>query len=151
MATNWQLIRRLVDSALDACESLDRLEITDNERSVLSTVDGKSAATVWDALQSAITFPENVRYTVIRGRGQLCDAAPFVQPLSRVLQQVGALVAELVGAQQLQAPVKGADPYWPEREQSIAAAVEDLALWYENYLVPVIGEALANARSSGRS
>lgn len=68
-----------------------------------------------------------------------------------MLQQVGALAAELVGAKQLHAPVKGADPYRPESEQSMAAAVEELAAWYEQYLVPRVQEALASARSTGRS
>lgn len=147
MATDWKLVRRLVNSALDACEALDQLEITDEERSAtIRTVDGQEAGTVWDALQSAHTAPENVRYIVIRGRGQLGDAAPFVQPVSRVMQQVGALAAEIVGAQQLQVPIKRIDPYSPEREQSLESAIENLASWYESHLVPTVESALAHAR-----
>src|SRR5690606_40708244 len=152
MTTDWQLVRRLLNSALDACEALDRLEITDDERGVvMPTADGACAASVWDALQSAHIAPENMRYSVIRGRGQLGDAALFVQPVSRVLLQVGALAAELIGAQQLRAPVKGLDPYSPESVQSMASAVEDLAAWYERYLVPNVEEAVTRARSDAQS
>lgn|SRR5690554_6775904 len=148
MATDWKLVRRLVSSALDACEALDQLGITDDERSAtIRTVDGQEAGTVWDALQSAHTAPENVRYMVIRGRGQLGDSAPFVQPVSRVLYQVGSLAAELVGAQQLQAPIKGIDPYAPGREQSLESVIENLAAWYESHLVSNVEDALARVRS----
>ena len=152
MATDWKLVRRLVNSALDACEALDQLEITDDERSALiRTRDGQMAGSVWDALQSAHIFPENVRYMVIRGRGQLGDSAPFVQPVSRVLQQVGSLAAELVGSQLLQVPVKGIDPYSPERDQSLESAIENLAAWYESHLVPNVENALAHARGGDPS
>lgn len=152
MATDWKLVRRLVNSALDACEALDQLEITDDERSArIRTTDGQMAGSVWDALQSAHIFPENVRYMVIRGRGQLGDSAPFVQPVSRVLQQVGSLAAELVGSQQLQVPVKGIDPYSPERAQSLESAIENLAAWYESHLVPNVENALAHARGDDPS
>lgn len=152
MPTDWNLIRELVNSALDACEALDRLEITDDERSAtIRTEHGQFSGSVWDALQSAHTFPENVRYMVIRGRGQLDDSAPFVQPVSRMLQQVGSLAAELVGAQQLQVPVKGIDPYSPERGQSIESAIQNLAEWYESHLVPNIEGALARTRDGNHS
>ena len=152
MATDWKLLRRLVNSALDACEALDQLEITDEERSAtIRTVDGQEAGTVWDALQSAHTAPENVRYMVIRGRGQLGDSAPFVQPVSRVLQQVGSLAAELVGAQKLQVPIKGIDPFAPRKEQSLESAIENLSAWYERYLVSNVEGALASARDDDHS
>lgn len=152
MATDWKLVRRLVNSALDACEALDHLEITDDERSTaVRAANGQTAGTVWDALQSAHIFPENVRYMVIRGRGQLGDSAPFVQPVSRVLQQTGLLAAELVGSQQLQVPIKGIDPYSPEREQSLESVIENLATWYESHLVPNVEIALANARGGDHS
>lgn len=152
MATDWKLLRRLVNSALDACEALDQLEITDDERSTaVRAANGQTAGTVWDALQSAHFFPENVRYMVIRGREQLGDSAPFVQPVSRVLQQTGLLAAELVGSQQLQVPIKGIDPYSPEREQSLESVIESLAAWYESHLVPNLESALANARGGEKS
>lgn len=110
MATDWKLIRRLVNSALDACESLDTLKIREQEHGVHLTGHGSPVSSVFDALQSAHVFPESVRYALIRARGHLGDAPPFVQPISRVLQQVGAVCAELVGAEQLTTPVKGIDP-----------------------------------------
>ena len=85
------------------------------------------------------------------GIWSLDDSAPFVQPVSRVLQQVGSLAAELVGAQQLQVPVKGIDPYSPERGQSIESAIQNLAEWYESHLVPNIEGALARTRDGNHS
>lgn len=152
MATDWKLVRRLVNSALDACEALDQLEIMDEERSAtIRTVGGQEAGTVWDALQSAHTAPENVRYMVIRGRGQLGDSVPFVQPVSRVLQQVGSLAAELVGAQQLRVPIEGLDPYAPGKEQSLESAIENLSAWYESHLVSNVEDAVASVRDEDHS
>lgn len=147
MATDWKLVRRLLNSALDACEALDQLKITDAERGAsIRTADGEVAGSISDVLESAHIFPENVRYMVIRGRGQLGDSAPFVQPVSRVLQQVGALAAELVGSQKLQVPIKGIDLYSPGREQSLESTIENLASWYESHLVPTVESAVAHAR-----
>lgn len=144
MTTDWQLIRKLVNSTLDACEAIDRMDISDQERAVLmGGIAGEQGPTVWDGLQSA----ENLRYSVIRGRGQLDDAAPFVQPVSRVLQQMGMLAAELVGAEQLHIPLKGLDPYRPDSSTTLATEVENLAQWYEAFLVPGIEEVLNKARN----
>ena len=147
MTTDWQLIRKLVNSTLDACEAIDRMDISDQERAVLvGGIAGEQGPTVWDSLQSAYIAPENLRYSVIRGRAQLDDAAPFVQPVSRVLQQMGMLAAELVGAEQLHTPLKGLDPYRPDSSTTLATEVENLAQWYEVFLRPGIESALEKAR-----
>jgi len=147
MSTDWQLIRNLINSTLDACEAIDQMNISDQERVVLmGGVAGEQGPTVWDGLQSAYIAPENLRYSVIRGRGQLDDAAPFVQAVSRVLQQIGMLAAELEGAEQLHTPLKGLDPYGPDSSTTLATEVENLAQWYEAFLVPGIEQALTQAR-----
>ena len=151
MSTDWQLIRKLVNSTLDACEAIDRMNICDQERAVLmGDIAGEQRPTVWDGLQSAYIAPENLRYSVIRGRGQLDDATPFVQPVSRVLQQMGMLAAELVGAEQLHTPLKGLDPYRPDSLTTLAAEVENLAQWYEKFFVPGVESALDKARTEER-
>lgn len=147
MSTDWQLIRKLINSTLDACEAIDRMDISDQERAVLmGGIAGEQGPTVWDGLQSAYIAPENLRYSVIRGRGRLDDVSPFIQPVSRILQQMGLLAAELVGAEQLQTPLKGLDPYRPDNSTAIAVEVENLAQWYKTFLVPEIEQALSQAR-----
>ncbi len=124
------------------------MNVSDQERAVLmGGIAGEQGPTVWDGLQSAYIAPENLRYSVIRGRGQLDDAAPFVQPVSRVLQQMGMLAAELVGAEQLHIPLKGLDPYRPDSSTTLETEVENLAQWYEAFLVPGIEEVLNKARN----
>lgn len=147
MASDWVLIRRLMNAVLDACEQVDELEIREDERDVMLTRDGEPVASVWDALVSAHTYPESVRYELIRARGQLGEAGAYVQPLSRVLQEVGSLCAELVNAERVRTPVQGANPRRPDDERSIADSVEQLARWYEEHLVPLVRQGLAEQRS----
>jgi hypothetical protein len=65
MKTDWNLIRELMNSVIDACEKIEKLDLTTLE---LDTPLSTAPANVFDALQSSWTYPENVRYDVIRAR-----------------------------------------------------------------------------------
>jgi hypothetical protein len=147
--TNWRLIRKLMNSALDACEALDALDIGEVEHDALLTKGDQPLCSVSDALHSTHAYPEALRYAIIRARGQLADAEPFVPPLARVLQQAGLACAELVGAQQLHAPVRGADPRKPDEDSTIAGMTVALANWYADHLTPLMTEAITHHRAAG--
>jgi hypothetical protein len=153
MATDWKLVRRLVNSAIDACEALDQLDVKCEERGIKTrTAEGvETQPIVWDWLQSAHVYPENVRYQVIRGRGELNDAAPYVEPISRIIQQVGELASELVGAQELHTPLKQSDHNELDSPQTLADAVEGIIIWYEKLMIPNLRDALTEARDTKNS
>ena len=141
MPTDWSLVRAVMAAAIDACEAAERLELRPEDRG-LRTASGSS---VWDVLTSAWTFPESVRYTVIRTRHDLHDDAPYVPELGRPLVAVAAVCAELVGAIQLDAVPEASArrPLLTVRQQ-----VEGLAAWYREQMAPQLRYA-AETRTAG--
>jgi hypothetical protein len=54
MKTDWQLIRELMNSVIDACEAVENLDIADDERGAPLTA---TPANVRDAIQSSCDLP----------------------------------------------------------------------------------------------
>lgn len=65
METDWNTIRRMMNAAIDACERIERSGYNENDRDATISVNGQ-AVSVQDLLVSAWTYPENVRYQIIR-------------------------------------------------------------------------------------
>jgi hypothetical protein len=123
MATDWELIRELMAATIDACEATERLGVRETDRPLLTG----TGANVFDVMTSAWTYPENVRYAVVRARHELSDDAPYRPELARVLTEVGAVCAELVGAQRL-------DEASANRTKSVRQTVQALVRWYRDQM-----------------
>ena len=132
MATDWALVRELMAATIDACEAAERLDLQGRDRA-LPTGTG---ASVGDALTSAWTYPENVRYAVIRARHAAGDDAPYRPELARALAEAALVCGELVGAASLDAEPAGGGP-------SIRRRVQSLAGWYRGAMVEQLGRAAA--------
>lgn len=130
MATDWALIRELMNAAIDACEAAEGLQLREQDRGLPTGSDG---VVVWEVLTSAWTYPENTRYAVIRARHRLRDDAPYRPEFARVLQEVAGVCTELVGASRLDAP--GPDAEGAVATPSIRALVQQLARWYPEHMV----------------
>ena len=134
MATDWALVRTVMAAAIDACEAAERLGIGERDRA-LPTGTG---ASVSDVLTSAWTYPENVKYEVVRARHRLGDDAPYRPELARAIRGAAAACAELVGATRL-------DDEVPDDGESggrpIRAKMERLAAWYREQMVPQLERA----------
>lgn len=139
MATDWALIREIMTAAIDACEASEHLGLSEEDRSLPTGTDG---VVVWDVWTSAWTYPENLRYSVIRARHRLGDDAPYRPELARVLREVGAVCAELVGAKRLDAPL-GADG----RAGSIRTMVQGLPQWYGEQMVPQLSRVASGKQN----
>lgn len=70
-----------------------------------------TGANVFDVMTSALTYPENMRYAVVQARHELRDDAPHRPELARVLTEMGAVCAEMVGAE----PGRSFEPVRAER------------------------------------
>ncbi len=119
MATDWTLVRGLMAAAIDACEAAERLGVRESDRPLLTG----TGASVFDVMTSAWTYPENVRYAVVRARHALSDGAPYRPELARALAEAAKVCSELVGATHLdEAPAAGGKP--------LRATIRSLARWY---------------------
>ena len=137
MATDWSLVRELMNAAIDACEAAERLGLREADRGLRTS----SGATVWDVMTSAWTYPENVRYAVIRARHDVGDDAPYRPELARPIVAAAAVCAELVGATKLDSTP---DPKTRSSE-TIRQEIEALTGWYRRHMVEQLGQA-ARAR-----
>jgi hypothetical protein len=137
MTTDWALVRTLMDAAISACEQVDRLGLKESDR-MLPT--GTGNVVVWDVMTSAWTYPENVRYDVVRARHRLGEDAAYPPECARVLREAASVCAELVGASRLdEAAAAGGDQ---AARRSIRALVEGLAVWYRDQMVPQLTRAV---------
>ncbi|GAB2586727.1 hypothetical protein ISP15_11565 [Dyella jejuensis] len=76
MATDWKLIREVLDTVIDSCERLERNGYTGQHRDISIDV-GESSVSVCDFMVSAWTLPENVLYQIIRQRTKAQNARLF--------------------------------------------------------------------------
>lgn len=130
MKTDWQLIRELMNSVIDACEAVETLDITEDER---STPLAANPANVWDAIQSSWIYPENIQYEVIRIRHELENDKHYTPEAARALVNAAKVCAELIEAGE-------AHP--------IQYPVKRLAQWYPNHMVSQVTNAIETKRKS---
>ena len=130
MTTDWQLIRALMNSVIDACEAVENLNVTDEERTIpLAT----NPANVWDTIQSSWIYPENVQYEIIRIRHERGNDKHYTPESARALVNAAKVCAELIGAGEAQA---------------IQQPVQNLSQWYVAHMVPQVTNAIETKRKS---
>lgn len=141
MSTDWELIRNLMNAALDACQTVDRLNIDLNDHAKTTEVNGQNVS-VSDFLQSAHTYPEALRYSIIRSRHDLGDDTPYTPETARILVNVAKACAELIDARELNIATTGVHPQLTAKTQSIRQEVDGLARWYGEHFSPRLTEIL---------
>lgn len=140
MKSDWTLIRETMNAAIDACERIEALNLSENELAA----SGVDQASVWEFLQSAWIYPENASYVVIRARHQLGEDKPFTPELARVLLGVARFCSELIGAEKLDATVSKTNPHASNSEESIRELAQQLQRWYKEYFVSGVTSALSS-------
>ncbi len=130
MPTDWDLVRALMASAIDACEAFEALDIQDHERDATAEV-GAHRVSVSDALTSAWVLPERLRCQIVHARHKARADAPHVPDAARVLVHMAQACAELIGA-------KNAAP----AAEECRAAMR----WYSDHAVPLVNDAIVARR-----
>lgn len=74
MKTDWNVVRNLMNAAIDACERIEASGYVEADRDAVIDIAGQEVS-VHDLLVSAWTYPEKLRYQIIRERhdaGSIC-------------------------------------------------------------------------------
>ncbi|CAN7736007.1 hypothetical protein LJR029_004977 [Caballeronia sp. LjRoot29] len=129
METDWQLVREVLNAAIDSCERLELSGYVEERRGRSVAVNGQPVS-VQEFLVSAWTLPENTRYAVIRQRHEKGLDSPYVPESARIIMAVAAACAELVGA--------GKNPPGGDQMQAMAD-------WYRNHFDPNVKRAIASS------
>ena len=131
MKTDWELVRAVMADAIDACERLEELGLSEGDREAAVTVEGRQVS-VFDILTSAWTYPETLRYQIIRQRHEMAIDQPYVPEAARILVNVAQVCAELIGSG---APAPGDD------------MCRKMTLWYRDYAAPLAERAIRECRA----
>ena len=138
--TDWKAIRTLMNAAIDACEAVSGLGISDEERDAVAWRKDGVEVSVGDFLASGWTHPENVELELVRARHELDADAPYVDPLARTLVNVARACAQLVGARAtMRRSTAG-------RGRSMADVAGELGRWYGRHYAAHLVSGVRAAR-----
>lgn len=126
-STDWATVRRMMNAAIDFCEQVEAAGYRETDRDATSVVNGQ-AVSVQDVLASAWTYPETMRYAIIRKRHEADDDLAYVPETARVLTAMAEACAELFGAK-----AGSAD----------AAGVSEMLHWFEAHAATTLREAMS--------
>lgn len=145
--TDWKLVREILDSAITACESVENLGISEEDRSATTTVNDNPVS-VYEFLQSAWVYPENLRYSVIRARNKLGEDQPYTPETARIITQAAALCAELIGMESIRESTSGIGHHSPNEEQTVEELARNLIKWYREHMIPGLETAVGRVPGS---
>lgn len=126
MKTDWNLIRSMMETAIGACEQIEAMGYNEAHRN-LSIETSQGPVTVFDLMVSSFTYPESIRYQIIRERHDAGADQPYVHEFSRLLVAMAQASAELVGG-------KDATP--------ASASLEQMLAWYRDLALPNLRQAI---------
>ncbi|BBL25034.1 MULTISPECIES: hypothetical protein [Comamonas] len=129
MKTDWHLIRSMMETAIGACEQMEAMGYNESHRH-LSIETSQGPVTVFDLMVSSFTYPESIRYQIIRERHDAGADQPYVHEFSRLLVAMAQASAELVGG-------KDAAP--------ASASLEQMLAWYKDLALPNLRKAIEQA------
>ncbi|CUX22445.1 MULTISPECIES: hypothetical protein [Agrobacterium] len=132
MKTDWNVIRGMMNAAINACERIEASGYVETDRDAMINIGGRQVS-VHDMLVSAWTYPENLRYQIIRERHETGGDLPYVPETARILLAISQAAAELVNAGEVT----------PAQEK-----VHEMITWLDNHLVPGIENATAARRKT---
>jgi hypothetical protein len=124
--TNWDLIRDVINTAIDSCEALENIGYREADRGKVIDINGRSIS-VQDFLISGWTIAEQVRYQVIRERHEKDEDLRYVPETSRILVAVTEACAELIAG--------GENPAGGE-------AARRMAGWFREHFDPGVKKAI---------
>ncbi|MBP1853512.1 hypothetical protein [Rhizobium halophytocola] len=130
--TDWNVIRGMMAAAIDACERVEATGVQEGDREAVVRLLGQDVS-VFDLLTSAWTYPENIRYAIIRERHDRGDNLAHVPEFARILVAMAQAAAETIGSSEGHAPA--------------GAQIDAMIAWYGDHAVPGIEKAIDLRRS----
>lgn len=153
MTTNWQLIRDTLNATIDACEKLEPLGVTIEEKNDprARVGDYEEGVAVGDFFNRFWNYPEDaqrdilgLRYILRPKDGNGCSE------LARALINTARACAEIIGvpSEDLDREVEEYEPTCPSTGKSIKGHLVGIGKIYADWMVPSITEAVAEYREN---
>lgn len=131
MKTDWELVRAMMASAIDTCERLEELGLSEGDREAVANVEDQRVS-VFDILTSAWIYPETLRYQIIRQRHEMALDQAYVPETARILVNVAQACAELIGA---------------GKPAPADHTCRKMAVWYRVHATPLVERAIADRQA----
>jgi hypothetical protein len=131
MKTDWNLIREMMSAAIDTCERIEACGYSENDRDATAVLAGQNVS-VYEMLVSTWTYPENIRYRIIRARHDGQNDLPYVPEAARILVAMSQASAELIDAN-----ISG----------NTEADIRKMIDWFRNKAATKIEEAIVTKRT----
>ncbi|WP_018183797.1 hypothetical protein [Kaistia granuli] len=135
MTTDWNQIRAMMNAAIDACERIEASGYGPADRDATIAVNGQEVS-VGDILASAWTYPENLRYAILRARHEAGADLDYRPETARILVAMAEVGAELIGAGETR-----------PAECDIHAMIG----WFRDHATPSLERAIADRRAASSS
>ena len=150
-ATDWQLIREVLNATIDACEELETLDLSAAEKGDhrAGLGDYEDGVAVGDFLTRFWQYPEGVQRDIVRIRARLDDNdQKHYSEYARALINTAMACAEAIGLSrdELRREIAGFDPHCPSAGTSVASQLTGIGDIYRKWMVPGITKAVIEYR-----
>jgi hypothetical protein len=153
--TDWALIRKVMNETIDACEAMDSLNITMDEKCnpEIRWGDFETGVAVGDFLNRFQAYPEGSQRDIIRLRSKLnIEDQKYYTELARALMNTAAACAEVIGV-----PKEGLDkeasdfkPHCESAGKSMRSQLEGIPKIQNNWMVHEVTNAIKKHREKNK-
>ena len=152
MATDWQLIRSVMNRVLDACEAMDALapDLFADEYEARS--DCQAEVAVGDFLNRFWQYPEGSQRDIIRIRAALGRDQKHPSEIARALVAAATACAEAIGvaAEDLDCEIESLEPHCGSAGRSIRSQLEAIPGIQNGWILTGVTRALEEWRRGER-
>ena len=152
MPTNWNLIRKVMNETLDACEAMDALNITPEEKCNpdIRWGDFDTGVAVGDFLNRFQAYPEGSQGDIVRLHSELDIKNEKVCPeLGRALINTAAACAEVIGVSEVDLENESSDfkSHCGSAGKSIQSQLEGIPKIQNDWMVHEVTIAITKHRA----
>jgi hypothetical protein len=149
--TDWSLIRRVMNDTIDACEAMDALDITMEEKNNpdIRWGDFESGVAVGDFLNRFQAYPEGSQRDIVDLRSKLdIEKQVGTEELAMALVNTARACAEAVGVSREDVDKDDADldPHCGSAGKSIRSQLEGIPKIQRNWMVHEVTIAIRKHR-----
>ena len=153
MGTDWQLIRDTLNATIDACEKLEPLAVSIEEKNDprARVGDYEEGVAVGDFFSRFWVYPEDAQRDILGLRYMLKpEDSKYHSELARALINTARACAEIIGvsSEDLDCEVKKYEPTCPSTGKSIRGHLAGISSIYANWMVPSITRAVTEYREN---
>lgn len=153
--TDWALIRKVMNETIDACEAMEALDITMEEKCdpKIRWGDFETGVAVGDFLNRFQAYPEGSQRDIIRIRSQLkIGDQKYYTEVAKALMHTAAACAEVIGVPKAELDKELADfePHCGSAGKSMRSQLEGIPKIQNNWMVKEVTIAIKKHREEDK-